>query len=268
MKKRDIITIIVLGIIFCIIFLIAYINKDNNNGVENSFEAKLNLLTEENTFLSVSNNINKLFEYSTNDTLLRFITKDEINKQDYQNKSFEAEEIYVVNKNNLYKYYVKGNVYLVTEESSSEFIRKEYFVLNYDKSNKCFSIDLISENAYENAKKEKYIFETINKNNYNEFEYTYLSDKSRALMYFNDFLYKVYTNKKEAYNLVSNDTKEQYFNTYEEFEKFIKNHNNIIVKEYSVNGNEIGIKDNYNVEYVFEISYILNYNVTINITEE
>ena len=47
-----------------------------------------------------------------------------------------------------------------------------------------------------------------------------------------------------------------------------KNINNISLVEYSVNDNTIGIKDNYNNEYLFNITNILSYDVTINIAED
>lgn len=270
MKRRDIITLAILAIIFGIIFLLMFITKGNEEDVKGNTEFnELTLLTDESIFLSVVKNINKICEYSNDDSqVLDFIMKNDIDFNNYKNTSFKAEQIYVVSKLNLYKYYIKGNLYEDIIDEKAKFLRQEYFILNYDMENSSFNIELIDENRYESASEEDYIFETINKNDYNMFEYSSLSQKSRAVMYFNDFINKMYSSPNEAYNLLSTSTKLKYFSTYEHFKNFILKHNNISLVEYSVNGSEIGIKDNYNIEYIFDIAYILKYNVTINMTEE
>jgi len=270
MNKRDIITIAILVLIFEIIFVIALINKKDKDEINETSEfEKITLLTDEETFLSISNMINKISIYSSNNTqALSFVMKNDINIEDYQNTSYKAEQIYVISKVNLYKYYVKGKLYEDIMDEDPKFLKEEYFILNYDMDNSSFNIEIIDDNRYENASSEDYIFETINKNDYNRFEYSSLSQKSRAIMYFNDFLNIMYSNPEEAYNLLSTGTKQTYFNNYDDFKNFILNHDNISLVEYSVNDNQIGIKDNYNIEYIFDITYILKYNVTINKTEE
>lgn len=270
MKKRDVITLVVLAIIFVVIFIVMYINKENDEDIDvkNEFN-KLTLLTDESTFLSVSDSINKICDYSnTNSQLLSFIMKDNINSADYENMSFKAEQIYVISNLNLYKYYVKGNFYQELMDQEAKYIKTEYFILNYDLNASAFNIEIINSDIYDNAKEEKYIFEVIDNNNYNNFEYSTISKKTRAIMYFNDFITKIYSSSEEAYNLLSSETKNNYFNTYEEFLTFIQTHDNITLESYSIGENEIYIKDNYSIEYSFEINYVLNYNVTINITEE
>ena len=270
MKKRDLITLGILAVIFLIIFIVIFLTRNKEEEViENTEYNNLTLLTDESMFLSISRNINKITEYANNDSnVISYIVNNDIEINDYKNVSFEADEIYVVSRLNLYKYYVKGSLYRNVMDEASLFIRDEYFILNYDIDKLSYNIEVIDKNTYDNASSINYIFESINKNDYNRFEYSSLSPKTRAVMYFNDFLDLVYTNTEEAYNLVSSDTKQNYFNTYDDFKNFISNHNNISLKEYSVNNSEIGIKDNYNNEYIFEISYVLKYNVTINIAEE
>lgn len=269
MKKRDIITLVILALIFGFIFLIMLITKNNDEDIsyKNEFN-DLSLLTEEAMFLSVEKNINKISEYSNDSQLLDYIIKNDIDINDYKSTSFKAEEIYVISKMNLYKYYIKGTLYEDIIDEEAKYLRKEYFILNYDIDNLSFNIEVIDENRYENASSEDYIFETINKNDYNRFEYSSLSQKSRAQMYFTDFLDSMYTSPAETYNLLSASTKLKHFNTYRDFENFVSNHDNIFLVEYSVNDNQIAIKDNYNIEYIFDITYILRYNVTINMTEE
>jgi len=267
MKKRDIITLMILGIIFFFILVIILINNNNEKNKNKTEYSDLTLLTNESVFLSISNSINKISEYSNNNISLSYIVKNDINKKDYQNTSYKAEEIYVVSNLNLYKYYVKGSFYKEVMDMVPEYIKDEYFVLNYDMENRTYNIELINEKKYNNASNEEYKFESISKNEYNDFVYSNLNNKSRALMYFNDYLNKMYYNQEEAYSLLTNETKNNYFLTINEFKNYINN-KNFSMKEFSVEKDRIGIKDNYDNEFIFEISYILKYKVTINKTEE
>ena len=111
MKKRDIVTLIVLGIIFIFIFVIIMINNSNEEEKKEKTEFNnLSLLENESIFLTVSNSINKICEYSNNKLALNYILKENDNN-DYSNMSFKAEEIYVVSNLELYKYYVEGSFY-------------------------------------------------------------------------------------------------------------------------------------------------------------
>ena len=268
MKKRDIITLIVLTIIFLLIFAIVMLNNNQGEDKKNKTEYdKLSLVTDESVFLSVSNSINKICEYSNNNISLNFIMKNDIEKKEYKNLTFKAEEISVISKLNLYKYYIKGNFYTDMMNQISEYVKTDYFILNYDINNSSYNIEKITEEKYNNALNDNYIFETINPNDYNRFKFQNLSPKSRASMYFYDFINKIYYDTEKAYELLADESKINHFNTFEEFNNNYKN-KNISMTEFSVEDNQIGIKDNYGNEYIFEIAYIMKYIVTINQAEE
>lgn len=270
MKKRDIITIIILLVIFAFIFVIALVNKDNSkNDNEDSEFSKLTILKDENLFISIEKNINKIFEYATNKPqALTYIIKNNIDDNEYQGKTFKLIETYVISHDGSYKFFIKGNISQEIVNEKPKFIKEEYLILNYDINKSTYNIEIIDEQEYNNASKEEHIFENININEYNRFEYSSLSPKTRAIMYFNDFVNKMYSLPEEAYNLLSSETKNNNFNTYKEYKEFIKKQNNILMSEYSVNKNEIGIKDKNGNEYIFEIHGILKYEVTINLTGE
>lgn len=265
MKKRDTITLIILGTIFLTIFLIVIINARNSDKLKDKTEFnELTLLTDESTFMSITNNINRIFDYSnSNPHVFNLIVKNEPNIKDYNDINFNSNEIYVVSQVNKYKYYIKGTINVEIMDEIPEKVRDEYILLNYDMKNTTFNIEIIDEERYKNANNEKYIFENINTNEYNKFDYISLNRKSKAQVYFNDFIEKMYYNTEEAYNLLTTDTQTRYFKTLNDFEKFVSNTNSFDIKQFSVEGNRIGIKDTNNNEYVFEISYILTYNVTI-----
>lgn len=269
MKKRDVTTLIILGAIFLFIFIIIMLFTYKDEKIKEKTEySKLTLVNDESTFISITDAINKICEFSNQDMSLSFIVKSEIEKTDYENMVFKGKEIYVVSRLNLYKYYIKGVFYTDLMDRIPEYVRDGYFILNYDINNSAYSIEVITEEQYKNASNEEYIFEKINNNEYNRFEFTNLSPKSRASMYFYDYLNKMYYETEKAYNLLSNDTIDNYFTTLEDFEKFVHKYNNASMKKFSVEDNKIGIKDNYGNEYILEISYVLKYNVTIIKAEE
>lgn len=267
MHKRDIITIITLIVLSGIVLLVVFLLK-NDKTEENNISI-FTLLSDETTYLSIEKNINKICQYSIHEgSKINFIVKGEIDINQYKNTSFKANKIYEINNMKSYKYYVSGSIFRDGMDVAKTYIRDEFFLLNYDNNNKTFNIEKITEKRFKEASKEKYVFEEISKNDYNEFEYVSLSDKTKALMYFNDYVNKMYSNPEEAYDLLSNETKNNYFNTIDDFKKFIKKYNNISIKEYAIEDDKIGIKDNYGNEYVFEIIYILKYNLTIYKTED
>lgn len=265
MKKRDVVTLIVILAIFLIIFAIIMFNGSwrSKEDAKSEYE-EFSLLTDESSFLSVVKNINKICDLANNDVFgLNFIMKDEITANEYKNMSFTADTIYVVSKANLYKFYVKGTFQVEIMDEIPEYVKDGYFILNYDMGSSSYNIEIIDKERFLNASSEEYIFESIESNDYNTFDYTSLNQKSRALMYFNDFVKKMYYEGENAYDLLSVDTKEEYFNTYADFQDFIVNYGNGSMVEFSSKDNKVGIIDNYGNEYVFEISYILNYTVTI-----
>jgi len=268
MKKRDYVTLVVIGIIFLIITIIILIDSKSGNNENKTEYNELTLLKDEVIFLSVSNNINKTINYSNNNNkALNYIFKNEINKDEYKNTTFKAEKIYVVSNLNLYKYYIKGNLYRELLDTLPEYIRDEYFILNYDMEHTTYNIEKISKKKFDNAFNEEYIFEKINSNEYNNFEYSSLTQKGRASMYFQDFLNKTYYEIENAYDILSKETKDKYFENPEDLKQFISKYNNISISEFGNSSKKIGIRDNYGNEYVFDIFYVMQYNVTINKAE-
>lgn len=269
MKKRDTTTLIILAVIFLFIFAIIMLVNNNEDKTKLKTEYnELTLVTDEPIFISVSNAVNKICEYATENISLSFIMKNDVEKTEYKNMTFKADEIYVISKLNLYKYYIKGSFYNDIMDQPPKYIKDGYFILNYDIDNSAYNIEKIKKEKYEDAANDEYLFEKININEYNRFEYKNLTPKSRALMYFYDYLNKMYYDTEKAYNILSNNTIDQHFNTYEEFEKFVSNYKSSSIKEYSIEGNKIGIIDNEDNEFILEISYVLKYNVSINKAEE
>lgn len=266
MYKKNVLTFIVLGVMFLLIFLFVYIEGRESRELKNSEFPYLTMVSDEDMFYSVSNNLNKLFLYANEDyDNINYIVKGNINYNDYQNVSFSVNEEMVISHLNLYKYYIKGKFYTDYFDALSTYLRDGYFVLNYDKNTNSFLIEVIDEEEYNNASNDKQIYSVIDSNSYNSFENISVSDKSRVFTYFYDFKNKLLNDIELSYGLVDNDTKVKYFDSLDKYKKYFEELDNIDVVYYSVNDNVIGIKDNNDIEYIFNISGILKYSVTINI---
>ena len=86
MSKKDLITIGILLIISAFVALLIFLMKDEEAEIKKETEFnKLTLLTDETTFLSISDAINKICEYATSESdLVDYILNEEINIEDYE----------------------------------------------------------------------------------------------------------------------------------------------------------------------------------------
>lgn len=266
MDKRDKITIAILLFIFLIIFVIIYFFRSNEEEIikETEFN-ELTLVDDDSILLSLSNNIDKICRYSdTAEQALKYIASDDIVANSYKNMTFKIEQAYVISRSSLYKYYIKGSFYTEIMDETPVLEKTEYFILNLDTSKLTFNVEKIDKVTYDTAsQKEKEDFIEVNRNDYNSFEYTSLTSKNRAILYFTDFIENAYLDPEKAYNKLTISTQDDYFNTLEDFKDFLNSNEEITAVEYNINGSEINIKDNNENEYVFRVVYYLKYDVEI-----
>lgn len=285
MNKTNFLILIVLFIIFGIIgLLIVLFSSNEKNDINSTQYSYLSAVNDESIFFSVSSNINKLYEYIQLDDLssaYNLLDKSyiETNNISYQNLleklnleygsvSFSARQMYVISNKNQYKYLVKGYIKKDTMDVATEIINTSYCILNYDVENGGFSIELITESKYlELIKNRKINFDDFFVNINNQFEYVNISESSLASLYFNDFMNDLFANPTYAYECLSTETKENYFNTYDEFLTEINNnleyYSSIRYTGYNISNNEYKYIDNYNNEYVFTVNNVMNYTVDI-----
>lgn len=288
--KENKITIIVLLIILAIIFSVFYFfNKQETERVQSTEYLEIEELEDTSMFFSISENINKICEYVNSNTptkLINIIDKDYIEKNgltssniinyfqdDYQNTTFKSHETYVVSDKNLYKYYVRGYLYVNMFDEPSTITEEKYFILNYNLNNLAYSVEPIDEKIYNSAiKSKKFNFKEITPNNDNNFTQLNLSSYNLAVLYFNDFIQTIINNPEQAYQKLNATTIDNYFPEYEDFQKYINNNKekvyNAKVEKYSKSGNIYKYIDNYSINYIINVSHGLNYSVQINLDEE
>ncbi len=105
---------------------------------------------------------------------------------------------------------------------------------------------------------------------YNEFQITNVTTEVLIQRYFQDFKYKVINSPKEAYDLLSNNSKNN-FSDYSSFLDFVnKKMDKIVdvsVKQYTVQGNSKNptyiVIDQYGNQYTFSCRAVLIYEIDI-----
>lgn len=282
MSKANIITIICLVLIFGLIgILLFFIAKDDKVQETTEFD-NIEKLDDNSLFFTVSFNINKICEYvNSNQAQALYSIIDEqylvennilsnniIDKfsDKYKDTSFSATEIYVVSKDKNYAFFVKGNLKTEIMDVPPSIKGEEYFLFNYDIEKSIFSIKPITKSDYLELIDSKNIkFTNLTEKEYNKIDYVNATDENLAFMYFNDFTSLLFTDRESAYSKISDATKQNYFNTYEEFNTYfednIEKFQTIKFTKYSVKNGVIHYVDNYNNKYSFVIKSIMDYEV-------
>ena len=282
MNKANIITVLCLIIIFGFIAILLVFITDNNNINETTEFSDLQLLDDNSLFFTVSFNINKICEYVNDEQsehLYNILDKEYLNNNDitiyniidkfydkYVTTSFSATEIYVISKGKNYKFYVKGNLKNEVMDEIAGIKEEDFFIFNYDIEESIFSIEPITEETYLSSTTLKNIeFNNLIKNEYNTIEFVNITDENLASMYFNDFISTVFSDTETIYNKFYDSTKKKYFNTYEDFLKYVDENiayfQNLKIDKYNVSDNTINYIDNYGNEYTFVINKIMNYKI-------
>lgn len=192
-----------------------------------------------------------------------FLMKSDVN--------VKINDIYISENNTMSFAYVYLSAY------DKEEIQKIYIKFIIDYKNGTYALEFISENTYENTivnniKSKEY---RINKNQYNSFKLSSITDISMCSLYFSDFKYNISTNLVKSYNKFDSKTKNMYFSTFELYQVFIKNNINMIEQSYiskyqAYNDNNMTIYvcvDNNDITYEFYEYSIMNYTMAINIED-
>ena len=283
MSKNEIKTIAIILVINIAIVIVAIIIGNITKEDDNKYN-EISKLEDVNYFFSIENNLNIIpiyIEENNSNALYNLLNEKYIENNDiyidnviskfeeYIYTIFDVTNVYVTNKDNLYKYFIKCNIRKNAYEENADVITTEYIVLNYDEKIMSYNIEFISNKKYEEyiSGKKEVSFEKIKTNNFNQFTYKNITDSTLATYYLNNFIDMIYEDSKLAYSRISPESKEKYFKTYNEFLSFIKNNNNMFndiqISSYNISGKICYCVDNYNNEYRFNTEAVSEYIVSI-----
>lgn len=256
----------------CIEKYYLYLSQDNKNDYSIIDEEVEQTLEEEK-------NIKKQAIYSMLDD--RYIKSRGIDENNVLEKVEEIplsdiniNNIYVSQQDeNMYVFIVYGKLINETTKEKQEFNT----MLIVDMLNRTFKVvpqEYIKEYITEiNIGEELKINleKSIEKNNYNIFEYENVSDETYIIDIFNEFKKNMMYDYKQAYENLELEYKEKRFGTYEKFEEYAKNNikNSVIMKlnAYQINKYEnytqYICKDQNENYYIFNETGIMDYTVIL-----
>lgn len=291
MFKNNYKTIVVLGVMFFVISVIALLlgniqkSKDQKN-MENPVlenDSSIVTVTNKSSFLTIANCMEQfIFNYKqlNSEIILNLYTTEYVKKNDLNLDNvlsnsllkdvgllYKINEAYVSEGDEVSTFYVLGVVY---NDIKTENIYNK-IILDY--SNGSYGIEFISEKEYydiidnNEVPAETYIIP----NNYNKFEVTTVTDMDLCALYLSDYKYNIKHNVNLAYNIIEDNTKNEYFPTVEDFKKYIDDNylkiKNSYLSKYQVyndnNKSNYVCVDNNNITYEIYENSILKYTMAI-----
>lgn len=293
MIKDNFKTIVILGVVFLIIFLIiislSYIEHiKNKNNMENPVLENDNNIVElvnKSSFFTIINCMEHFmnnYKDSNSEIILslytdNYVKEHHLNLENVVNNSFLKEKnslykiskIYVSDGNQVSTFYICGFVY--NDEEKETIYNK--VILDY--SSGAYGIEFISEKDYYNIVQNNLIPEEkhITLNNYNDFEIATINDISLCALYLSDYKYNIKHNINYAYDNLDNGTKNKYFSSIDDFKKYIDDNytkiKNSYLSKFQVyndnNKSNYVCVDNNNITYEFYENSILKYAMSISI---
>lgn len=260
-------------------------SKDQKN-MENPVlenDSSIVTVTNKSSFLTIANCMEQfIFNYKqlNSEIILNLYTTEYVKKNDLNLDNvlsnsllkdvgllYKINEAYVSEGDEVSTFYVLGVVY---NDIKTENIYNK-IILDY--SNGSYGIEFISEKEYydiidnNEVPAETYIIP----NNYNKFEVTTVTDMDLCALYLSDYKYNIKHNVNLAYNIIEDNTKNEYFPTVEDFKKYIDDNylkiKNSYLSKYQVyndnNKSNYVCVDNNNITYEFYENSILKYTMAI-----
>lgn len=273
MKKDDKRTLIVV-LVVCIICGIIIFFTSRKSNIE-----KLSYLDDYSTYFSVTREVNNYISYLVmNDSnKINSLLDSSFNNNDYLDyslysslTSLSSSGIEYVEIGDNYLYLVKGKI-IENGFENINIIDDDFIILVFhDLSSNSYSIYPVNSDNYEkvinNIRKIN-----IENNNYNNIISTEeFTDVQICKLYFSDYYDKIFNDRNEAYNLLSDDMKKK-FNSYEEFNTYIKDNISKIssssklckMDEYK-DSRSYSVIDSNDNSYTFTEKGVMNYKVYFN----
>lgn len=261
-------------------------NEQNNNSTNIITEEFINTMEKEEQKLKEYSKVNSTETYYTIESLINTYINSIFNKdynslynitsqeyiksnnvnvnniKDYnraikEEENFIAKDMYWIEGKNIQTYSVYGEVW---NEHNTKILQEEYYIVELDMGNETFAITPCINKKYNNIKDVK-IFRsegTIEKNNYNTFVYSDITEEKLAKKYFsyinNCMLY--YPNK--IYNILDKEYRDKRFINEDNFNEYVKEkkfyiYRSILNKYKKIKTEDkvvFSLIDNYNNHYI------------------
>lgn len=211
-------------------------NIQNNNNIANNstgkyqegeapeltFNTEIQQVTDNSILYSISNNINKYFNYIKDGNT---VAVNELGGNTIYSISNTAK--YVVKQafstENGYqnKYYTYGILSVANGDfTANDF--EAYMIMYVDKQNNTYKLETVNQAQVSNmiALNQDEDIE-ISKGTYNNFEYEHIDNVKQMEIYLEDYSFQIFNNTEKAYNLLSKDYQNRRFGNIENFIKYL-----------------------------------------------
>lgn len=199
------------------------------------------------------------------------INNDAISELLKNYKNINTTDNYQLQINDMYMAELKADESLVLVDSTINNVDFNCMI-RLDIKNNIYSLFLenyMKENNYTSDRTEEIedMDNSIEKNDYNNFQYVNASNEFIATKYFSDYKEKIFKNPKVAYSLMAEQYRNKRFPTYDNFLEWIKTMEDRIKKiqisKFKFQNSEIDILDDYNNICIFNVEDIINYTVQL-----
>ena len=222
-------------------------NIEQSNNIENtisdtpelSYNTSLQEVTSNSILYSISNNINKYFNYikEGNTQAVNELGGNTVYTIS-NNTKYVVKQAYSTENEYMTKYYTYG--ILTIANGNYTATKQEVFNIIYvDIDNNTYMLEQVTKEELSNAEKlseEENI--DIPQGTYNNFEYEYINNVKQMEIYLEDFVFEIFNNIENAYNLLNEEYKLQRFGNINEFVKYVTEKQNQIrnikIVQYSV----------------------------------
>ena len=120
------------------------------------------------------------------------------------------------------------------------------------------------------SEKDEHYIEYLKNYEANEFIPVYISDNDIAVMYLSDYKNLLINNQYDAYQLLDDECKKEYFPTFKSFKDYIQTIDiygikmSKFYKEYNIGILSFGVYDQYDNLFVFNVEGVMQYKVFLN----
>ncbi len=214
-----------------------------------TFNTSVQEITSSSMLYSISNNINKYFNYikSGNVQAVNELGGNTLYTiQSNANIKYVVKKAYSSGNEFMTKYYTYG--VLTIASGNYEVTEQEiYMVVYLTAENKGYKLQTITNEEFLDIKEltldEKV---EISQGTYNVYEYEHIDNVDLMEIYLKDFIFRVYANPEKGYNLLNESYRNKRFGSVEEFVKYViekqEQLKNINIVQYNVD-----LNDNYKI---------------------
>ena len=222
-------------------------NIESSNITENTMSANPELtyntslqeVTSNSILYSISNNINKYFNYikEENTQAVNELGGNTVYTIS-NNVKYVVKQAYSTENEYMTKYYTYG-ILTIANGNLTATEQEVFNIIYVDIENSTYLIEQATKEELSNMKElEKDENIDILQGTYNNFEYEYVDNVKQMEIYLEDFVFQIFNNTENAYNLLNEEYRLQRFGNINEFVEYITEKQNQIrnikIVQYSV----------------------------------